>query len=77
MTTVDEQLRALLELVLDTEPEEIDCDDFLHRVAAVFEQAGSNDPAGRQMELQAVSQHLAVCPECREEYDALIRSFDD
>ncbi|MDX1578631.1 MAG: hypothetical protein R3266_09100 [Gemmatimonadota bacterium] len=73
MSRVDRELRELLELVLATAPEEIDCDEFLHRVAAAFEGtgAGSDLPP----ELDAVSQHLDVCPECREEYDALVRAL--
>ena len=65
-------MEELLRVLLATEPTEIDCDEFLARVGAYLEALGPDDspPA----ELRAVSQHLAVCAECREEFDALVRA---
>ena len=67
------QLRELLRLVLDTAPDELDCDQFLERVGALLERLESGDqPTG---ELEAVSQHLSVCAECASEFEALRRAL--
>lgn len=73
MNDTDEKLRDLLRLVLSTEANEIDCDDFLTRVAACLESLGPHD--GIPPEFHAVAQHLDVCGECREEYEALLEIF--
>ena len=65
-----QKLVELLRVVLATAPDEIDCDRFLERVAAFLHEVG---PDGEiPSDLRAVSQHLEVCPECKEEFDALI-----
>ena len=65
------QLTELLRVVIATVPDEIDCDAFLDRVATYLEALG---PDGKiPPELQAVSQHLEVCSECKEEFDALLK----
>lgn len=66
-----EHLLEFLRVVMATAPEEIDCDELLDRVGAYLEAMGSDQPL--PADLQAVSQHLEVCGECREEFDALVR----
>ena len=70
MKPTGEQLRELLRLVAATESREIDCDEFLARVGAYLEgvKATGEPPA----ELRQVAQHLEICAECREEFDALV-----
>ena len=70
MKPTREQLRELLRSVSATQQEEIDCDEFLARVGALLERRGGPDDLPR--ELQRAVQHLDVCPECREEFDALV-----
>ena len=66
------QLVELARLVASTAPQEIDCDELLDRVAAYLEtHDGGLELTG---ELAAVRQHLEVCPQCREEFDALVRA---
>jgi predicted anti-sigma-YlaC factor YlaD len=72
MKPTREQMQELLRIVLATEPTEIDCDEFLARVGAYLDALGPGDSP--PVELKAVSQHLAVCAECREEFDALVRA---
>lgn len=74
MNDLRKQLNALLRLVSATEVDEIDCDEFLKRAATLLESLvpGQEPPD----ELAIVSQHLSVCPECREEFDALVRATD-
>ena len=64
------QLQELLRVVEATEPREIDCEEFLARVGAFLEglERGGEPPP----ELRLVSQHLEICSECREEFDAMV-----
>ena len=73
MTVSSHQLRALLRLVSSTKPKELDCDQVLQRAGALLESLGEGE--GPPKRLAAVSQHLEVCPECREEFDALMRVY--
>lgn len=57
-------------MVMASAPEEIDCDQFLERVAAFLESVGPDGEV--PPDLRAVAQHLEVCPECKEELDALL-----
>lgn len=65
------ELEKLRQWLAQTAFEEIDCEDFLHRVAGLIErvQAGGSLPK-KDAELL---QHLRVCPECTEEYEMLRR----
>lgn len=72
MSSVRDQLRALLDSIVRTAPEEIDCEAFLDHAAVLLEALASGDEV--PSELETVSQHLKVCPECREEFEALIRA---
>ena len=69
-----EQLQALLRLIAMTAPEELDCDQVLERVGALLESLVEGEEPPRR--LAAVAQHLEVCPECREEFDALLRVYE-
>ena len=70
MKPIREQLRELLRVVAATEPQEIDCEEFLARVGAYLEEM---KPTGEPpAELRRVAQHLEICSECREEFDALV-----
>lgn len=69
-----DDLDELLRLVDLTRAEEIDCTEFLHRVAGYVERLG-----GQELEVppgyEDVAHHLRVCPECTEELDALCRAL--
>lgn len=62
-------LLKLLQLIDVTSAEEIDCSEFMHRVAGYLERLGpeGTPPPG----YEDVVQHLRVCPECLEEFEAL------
>ncbi len=68
-----EQLRDLLRSVAATEPREIDCEELLARVGAYLESGAPGGELSRELEL--VAQHLEVCQECREEYEALVVAY--
>lgn len=73
MEPTREQLAALARQVAATVEDEIDCEAMLGRMAAYFEAGGR--PADLAPELAKVRQHLEVCPQCREEFEALLRVF--
>jgi len=66
------QLQTLLRMIEATRQHEIDCDEFLHRAAPLLESIAAEQ--GLPDTLLPVAQHLTVCPECREEFDALLRT---
>jgi hypothetical protein len=70
-----EEIDSLLRLVGQTEDAEINCEQCLALVAEFAEQqlTGKSIQEG----LKAVEQHLSVCTECRDEYEALRRTLDD
>lgn len=74
MPLTRDEAGSLFDAIAETRDDEIGCDTCLAHVAAYAEQAlaglAPNDAARR------VREHLAVCPECREEYEALLRALD-
>lgn len=70
-----EEIDGLLRLVGLTEDAEINCEQCLALVAEFAEQqlAGKSVHEG----LNSVEQHLEVCSECREEYEALRKTLYD
>ncbi|MFG0319969.1 MAG: hypothetical protein ACF8XB_22040 [Planctomycetota bacterium JB042] len=70
MPLTHDDLRHLLALLDVTAPREIDCTELLHRVAAYVERhapSGAPPPGADD-----VKRHLAICPECLEEYETLL-----
>ena len=69
-----EEIDDLLRLVSLTEDVEINCEQCLALVAEFADQqlTGKSIHEG----LKAVQQHLSVCAECRDEYEALRRTLD-
>ncbi len=66
----DEQIRALLLACRETHEEEIDCEQFLARVAEYAEaRAEGRAIAPRLAEVEA---HERLCAKCREECGALV-----
>ena len=76
MTITRDDLQRLLRLLDLTEAQEIDCDEFLDRVAEFAERAELS-PATSPEDARLI-RHLKICPECTEEFDALcavLRTF--
>lgn len=73
MTLKPELLRKLLALVEVTSDEEIDCSEFLDRMARFLDSIGPDGslPEGSE----AIVQHMRVCAECCEEFEALSRAL--
>jgi len=70
MSLSKSETEKLLRLLGLTKPREIDCDNCLSQVAEFAEQQLCGKPVREG--LRSVAQHLAVCTECREEFDALL-----
>lgn len=70
LLTSNQRLR-LLRMLEATAPEELDCSEFLHRVAGFVErlEPGAEPPPG----YDDVIGHLRICVECREEFEVLHR----
>jgi len=75
MNLTGKQLADLARLVADTADHEIDCDEMLARAAGFLDAiaAGACAPSRAMAE---AAQHLRVCPECREEFEALVAAFE-
>lgn len=69
------EIEELMRLIGLTKDSEINCEQCLALVAELAEQK----LAGRSIHdgLKAVEHHLSICPECREEYEALQRAFGE
>jgi uncharacterized protein with PIN domain len=67
------QIDELLKSVSLTRPNEVNCDQCLDDLAEFAERslAGKSIPDS----LRAVEHHLAICAECREEYQALLAAL--
>jgi hypothetical protein len=74
MPLTNQEIDGLMQLVSLTKDDEIDCEQCLAAVAEFAEQqlAGRSISAG----LEAVAHHLSICGECREEYEALLKTLD-
>ena len=71
-----DELLALLQLVADTKPQEINCDEFLAHASGFLEHlvdANGHTPSG----YEELRHHLTMCPECLEEFEALYQGFKD
>lgn len=72
MRPPEDKLSDLARLVRDTEPQEIDCGEMLNRLASFLQALREHSTLTET--LRQVSQHLKVCPECREELVALVKA---
>ncbi len=68
-----DRLRTLAEMLQASRPHELTCDEWLDHVAGYLESEIDGRP--RLPTASLVEEHLALCPECREEYDALVQAL--
>jgi len=66
-------LTRLLRQVGQTQAREIACDEAYRFMDRFAERVARGEEAGRLM--PQVQQHLDRCPDCREEFDALLRAL--
>ena len=74
MSLSKKQVDGLMRLVGLTKDDEINCEQCLAVVAEFAEQQLSGKSIAEG--LQAVEHHLSICDECREEYEALLKTLD-
>ena len=75
MSTSQDKLQRLAEMVAGTRPDELLCDAAMDQVCSYFEAVQRG--AALTPEQQAVADHLAACPECLETYKALCMAIED
>ena len=68
-----EKLAWLAKAVVATLPEEIDCEEWLSRVGRLVELQRAREPI--TPDLKPVQQHMDVCQECAEDFQALIQGL--
>ena len=66
-----EQVGGIVKMLDLTTDREFDCGECLQHVSEFAEAHLATRPVGEV--IAKVEQHLALCPECREEYEALMR----
>lgn len=66
-----EQVGDIMKMLALTTDREINCSECLQHVSEFAESQLANRPVGEV--IASVEQHLAMCPECREEYEALMK----
>jgi len=69
MNISEDQIQALLEMLTLTKDNEVSCDECLQSMAEFAETTltGKTVTEG----LQCIEEHLELCGECREEFEAL------
>lgn len=70
-----QEMEALFRLVCLTRDNEIHCDQCLLLLAEFAEQVRTVQPLAEGLHI--VRQHLAICPECQEEYQVLRRVLSE
>jgi uncharacterized protein with PIN domain len=66
-----EQVSSLVKMLGLTTDREFNCSECLQHVSEFAECQLARKPVAEV--LASVEQHLALCPECREEYEALMK----
>jgi uncharacterized protein with PIN domain len=66
-----EQVGGIVKMLGLTRDREFNCSECLQHVSEFAECQMVNKPVGEV--IASVEQHLALCPECREEYEALMK----
>lgn len=75
MALTRRQIDQLLKAVSLTRSDEPTCDQCLRDLAEFAERYLANKAVSEG--LRAIEHHLAVCPECREEYQTLLAALKD
>jgi predicted anti-sigma-YlaC factor YlaD len=71
MKLVDDNLHKLVDCIFDTHPDgDLDCEECCKQFNCLVELVASGAEMGKL--LPAVEEHLMCCPDCREEFQALL-----
>ena len=74
MNLSPDQIKALLKMLALTRAEESTCAECLKQMAEFAECKLQGKPV--EEGLQAIEHHLAICGECKEEFEALMRALE-
>lgn len=68
---IPEQFKKLMHMIENTQDIELSCDDVYQLLDQYTEVVAQGDDAQELMPL--VEYHIDICPDCREEFEALLR----
>jgi len=68
---LSEEFQKLLKMLENTQEVEFSCDDVYHLLDQYSEAVVQGENAEQLMPL--VEHHINICPDCREEFEALLR----
>ncbi|MBK8050748.1 MAG: hypothetical protein IPK16_28755 [Anaerolineales bacterium] len=68
------QMHVALSMVAQTQAQELSCDEVYALLDIFADRVKRGEDAAALMPL--VHQHLAMCPDCREEFEALLRAME-
>lgn len=74
MAMTSDQAKKMLRMIEKTQAEELSCDEVFDLLGVYAEMAARGDDVGDLFPL--VERHLEMCPECREEYEAVMRILE-
>ena len=74
MKQPDDILKNLIEKLSHTQEEELDCEEVFQLLDQYAEAVVRGEKPSEQLLL--VAQHLEICKDCREEYEALLRVIE-
>lgn len=75
MSLTPDELRDLARFVLLTRPHEIGCDEWLGYAPSYADLLAARQPVPEP--LQKAAEHLDICPECAEEFRALLAALSE
>jgi hypothetical protein len=70
-----EKYRDLARFLLATRPDEMTCDEWLDRIGEYADAVLAGRPIAPA--LAQVRQHMEICPECAEEFRAILAALCD
>lgn len=74
MAMTSEQADKMLRMIEHTQDEELSCDEVFELLYIYAEMASRGEDVGELFPL--VEHHLEMCPDCREEYEAVMRILE-
>jgi hypothetical protein len=75
MSLSQDELRELARFVVLTKTDEIGCDDWLGHAPSYAELIAARRPVPEP--LRKAAEHLEICPECKEEFRALLAALSE
>lgn len=73
-TPESQRLTKLCNALMHTKAEEVNCEEWLCRVAAFIEQMQAGQGGCQQLRAM-ISEHTSVCSECQEELEVLLEAL--